>query len=234
MTFPGGAPGGYPGQGPQQHQPGPYGPPPGGGMKLGLPTILHLVILGLGVINFFMGFADMWDDEGSGQFSFLAGYFATGSALPALFLLGGLFSLPAILPGDNKKPGIAPVAFSVTGMLTILFFSFATDPDLGVGAILLMVFGILQGLGAVGAYLLDQGILKMPTPNPYGHGQPGGGFPPSGQFPAPPPQQPQQPGQFGAPPGQQTTFAPQQGQFGQPGQQPGQPGTPPGGYPQQG
>jgi hypothetical protein len=222
MTFPGGAPGGYPGQGPQQHQPGPYGPPPGGGTKLGLPTILHLAILGLGVINFFMGFADVFDGSD--------GYFANGSTLPALFLLGGLFSLPAILPGDNKKPGIPPAAFSVAGMLSVLFLAFSADPDMGTGTILMMVFGILQGLGAVAAFLLDQGILKAPAPNPYGHGQPGGGFPPSGQFPAPP----QQPGQFGAPPGQQTTFAPQQGQFGQPGQQPGQPGTPPGGYPQQG
>jgi hypothetical protein len=204
-------------------------------MKLGLPAILHLVILGLGAVNFFLGFADMFD---TGTGGLIAGFFSIGSSVPALFLLGGLFSLPAILPGDNKKPGIAPAAFSVTGMLSILFLAFSAEPDIGTGAILIMVFGILQGLGAIGAYLFDEGVLKMPAPNPYGHGQPGGGFPPSGQFPAPPPGQPgqpQQPGPFGAPPapGQQTTFAPQQGQFGQP-QQPGQPGTPPGGYPQQG
>jgi hypothetical protein len=195
-------------------------------MKLGLPTILHLVILGLGVINFFMGFADVFDGSD--------GYFANGSAVPALFLLGGLFSLPAILPGDNKKPGFPPAAFSVAAMLTVLFLVFSADPDMGTGTILLMVFGILQGLGSVGAYLLDQGIVKMPQPNPYGQ-QPGGMYPPSGQFPAQPPQQPgqfgQQPGQPGPPPGQQTTFAPQQGQFGTPQQHPG---TPPGGYPQQG
>lgn len=223
MTFPGGAPGGYPGQGPQQPPfPGPgYGPPPGGGMKLSLPTILHLVVAGLGLINFFMGFADAYDGGDSA-------FFANTSVLPGLFLLGGLFSLPAILPGENKKPGIAPAAFSVTGMLSILFFAFSTDPDLGTGSILLMIFGILQGIASVVAILFDMDVLKMPAPNPYGHGAPNQ-FPPSGQFPAPPPQQPQ-PGQFGAPPGQQTTFAPQQGQFGQP----PQPGTPPGGYPQQG
>lgn len=228
MTFPGGAPGGFPGQGPQQSQPGPYGPPHGGGgTKLGLPTILHLVVAGLGLVNFFIGFADAHDEGDS--------FFSGGSALPALFLLAGLFSLPAILPGENKKPGLAPAAFAVAGMLTILFFTFTTDFDLGVGAILLMVFGILQAIAAVVAYLFDQGIIKPPAPNPYGHGgQPGGMYPPSSQFPAPP-QQPGQPGQFGQPPagpaGQQTTFAPQQGQFGQPGQAPG---TPPGGYPQQG
>ncbi|MFI7679723.1 DUF5336 domain-containing protein [Actinophytocola sp. NPDC049390] len=193
-------------------------------MKLGLGAILHLAVLGLGAINFFVGFADAFDGGDSG-------FFSNGSTVPALFLLGGLFSLPAVLPGDNKKPGLAPAAFSVAAMFTVLFFTFSTDPDVGTGTILLMIFGILQGIAAVAAYLFDAGILKMPAPNPYG--QPGG-FPPSGQFPAPPPQQPGQPGQFGAPPGQQTTFAPQQGQFGQPGQQPGQPGTPPGGYPQQG
>jgi len=230
MTFPGGAPGGYPGQGPQQQPPFPgpgYGPPPGGGMKLGLPAIAHLVVAGLGLLNFFFGFANAADVPSG--YTGNASFFGNGSVIPGLFLLAALFTLPAVLPGENKKPGIAPAAFAVTGMLTILFLSFTADGDLGVGAILLMIFGILQGLAAVGAYLLDEGVIKMPQPNPYGHMPPGGQFPPSGQFPAPPPQQPQ-PGQFGAPPGQQTTFAPQQGQFGQP----PQPGTPPGGYPQQG
>lgn len=225
MTFPGGAPGGFPGQGPQQPPqfPGPgYGPQQGGGTKLSLPTILHLAVGGLGLISFFIGFAEAVDGGG--------GFFENGNVLPALFLVGGLLSLPAILPGENKKPGVAPAAFAVAAWLSVLFFTFATDADVGTGTILLMIFGFLQTGGAVAAFLFDAGIVKMPQPNPYGHMPPGGGqFPPSGQFPAPPPQQPQ-PGQFGAPPGQQTTFAPQQGQFGQP----PQPGTPPGGYPQQG
>jgi hypothetical protein len=189
-----------------------------------VPVILHLVVAALGLINFFVGFADAYDGGDSA-------FFANGSVIPALFLLGGLFALPVILPGENRKPGLAPAALSVAAMLTIMFFTFSSDPDVGTGTILMLIFGILQGLVAVAAYLLDEGIVKMPAPNPYGHGQqPGGMYPPSSQFPAPP-QQPGQFGQPGPPPGQATTFAPQQGQFGQP---PQAPGTPPGGYPQQG
>jgi hypothetical protein len=221
MTYPGGAPGGYPGQGPQQPIQGPgYGRPPGSGPKLGLPQIMYLVVAGLGLINFFVGFADAYDGASGG-------FFSQASALPGLFLLGGLFVVPAILPG-GAKAGISPAAFSVTGMLTVLFFTFSTDPDIGVGTILMLIFGLLQGAAAVVAYLFEAGIMKPPTPgqNQYGH-QPPGMYPPSTGFPSQ-----QQPGQYPPPgaPGQATTFAPQQGQFGQPGQHPG---TPPGGYPQQ-
>lgn len=224
MTYPGGAPGGYPGQGPQQplQGPGGYGPPPGGGMKLGLPQIMVLAVGALGLINFFFGFADVFD--GADQ-----SFFAAPTPVPALFLLGALFVVPAILPGETKKTGIAPAAFSVAGLLTVLFFVFTTDPDIGIGTILMLIFGFLQAGAAVAAYLFEAGIVKAPTPgkqqSPYGH-QPPGMYPPSGQFPQQPP-----PGQYPPPPGQATTFAPQQGQFGQPGQQ--HPGTPPGGYSQQ-
>ncbi|HEV7650012.1 MAG TPA: DUF5336 domain-containing protein [Actinophytocola sp.] len=223
MTYPGGAPGGYPGQGPQQPLQGPaYGRPPGSSTKLGLPQILILVVGGLSLINFFVGFADAADGGGS--------FFEGGSVVPGMFLLAGLFVLPSILPG-GAKPGIAPAAFSVAAVLTVLFFVFSTSADIGVGTILMLIFGIVQAAAAVVAFLFEAGVMKAPTPgqnqNQYGH-QPPGMYPPSGQFPAA--QQPP-PGQY-PPPGQQTTFAPQQGQFGQPGQQ-GHPGTPPGGYPQQ-
>src|ERR1044072_1798116 len=173
MTYPGGAPGGYPGQGPQQPPQGPAdGRPPGGGMKLALPQILFLVVGGLSLINFFVGFADVYD--GADQ-----SYFGAPTPVPALFLLGGLFALPAILAGGTKagsapaapaprpgnpRPPPPPAAFSVTGMLTVLFFTFATDPDLGVGSILLLIFGILQGIAATVAYLFDAGIIKEPAP----------------------------------------------------------------------
>lgn len=203
-------------------------------MKLGLPQIAHLVTAGIGLIIFFVAFASVLDD-GGGEFGDPTSFYEGGLGwVPVLLFAGGLLSLKAVLPGEDKKPGLLPPVLVVTTTLAFLFmvFSLESGQDMGAGGIMVMIFAILQLIAVVGAYLLDAGIIKMPAPNPYGH-QPPGMYPPSGQFPQqqpgafPPQQQPQ------APPGQATTFAPQQGQFGQPGQ-PGQaPGTPPGGYPQQ-
>jgi Family of unknown function (DUF5336) len=228
MTFPGGQPGGgYPGQGPQQplQGPGGYGRPPGGGLKLGIPEIAHLVVAGLGVLVLFLSFASVVD--GGGVSLYEAGF----GWVPALLLAGGLLSAKILLPGEDKKPGLIPPVIIFSAVWAYLFTIFASSGDLGAGGIMVMIFGIIQMLAAIAALLFDMGIIKPPAPNPYGGQQQGGMYPPSGPFQQQQ-QAPQQP-QYGQPPaqpGQQTTFAPQQGQFGQQ-QQP--PGTPPGGYPQQ-
>lgn len=228
MTFPGGQPGGYPGQGPQQplQGPGGYGRPPGSGTKLGLPQIAHLVAAGLGVLILFLSFASVVD---GGDVSFYEGGVGW---VPALMLAGGLLSAKVIFPGEDKKPGLIPPVLIVSTVLAYLFTVFTSSGDLGAGGIMVMIFGLLQAAAAVVGLLFDLGVIKPPAPNPYGHQQPGGMYPPSGAF-GQQQQPPAQPG-YGQPPaqpGQQTTFAPQQGQFGQQQQPP--PGTPPGGYPQQ-
>ncbi|GAA4440807.1 DUF5336 domain-containing protein [Actinokineospora soli] len=221
MTYPGGAPGGYPGPG--QQPPQAYGPPPSAGPKFTVAQMLHLGVAGLGALNFFLGFANL---NGG------VNYFEIGSTVPALFLVAGLLSLKVILPGEDKKPGLLPPALAVATALSVLFGLFGGADD--TGAILELIFGLVMAGAAVAAFLMDAGIIKPPAPAhhvPYA--QPGGYNPPSGQFGQQQPmpgQAPQQPGQFGQQPppsGQATTFAPQQGQFGQ------APGTPPGGYPQQ-
>jgi uncharacterized protein DUF5336 len=236
MTFPSGAPGGFPGQGPQQPPQGPGYGPPRAGLKLGLPQILHLGTAALGVIIFFVAFASIADvPDGADGISFYK--FDVGLGwIPLLMFVGGILSLKAILPGEDKKPGLVPpvLIFGTTWAYLFMVFSLEGNQDMGAGGIMVMIFAIMQMLVSIGAYLLDSGIIKMPQPNPYGHQ---GGFPQTGTFQQQPPsagfpqQQPQSgsfPQQPPAQPGQQTTFAPQQGQFGQ--QQP--PGTPPGGYPQ--
>ncbi len=217
MSYPGGGPGGYPGQGPQQPQPGPgYGPPTAGGMKLGLPQIAYLVVGGLGVLNLFMGFASLGAEQNF--YELFSGW------VPGLLLISGLTALFGILPGDHK-PGAWPAVFALGATLPYMFFVFSAEGDLETGGTLVMIFGILQTLAAIGAYLLDVGLVKLPAPNQPQYGHPGGYGPPPGQFP---PQQ--QPGQYG----QTQQYPPQPGQY-PPQQPPGQhPGTPPGGYPQQG
>ena len=220
MTYPGGGPGGFPGQGPQQPQPGPgYGAPAGGGLKLGLPQIAYLVTAGLGVLNLFFGFASL-----GGETSF---YEALTGWVPGLLLMSGLAALVGFLPGD-AKPGPWPAILAIGAVLPFMFTVFQASGDLETGGVLVMIFGIIQMLAAVGAYLLEAGIIKMPPPGGRGpaYGQPGQYGPPPGQqqqFPPPP-------GQYGQP-GAQTQYQPQPGQFPPPGSQ--HPGTPPGGYPQQ-
>ncbi|GLZ43261.1 DUF5336 domain-containing protein [Actinokineospora sp. NBRC 105648] len=220
MTYPGGAPGGYPGPGPQQPPQG-FGPPPPVAPRFTLAQTLHLVVAVLGTLNLFLGFAPL-----SGTSSFYEGFVGW---IPGLLFVGGLLALQAVLPGD-KKAGILSVAVTLGVTLSFLFSVFAADGETKAGGIMVLIFGLLQSIGAVVAFLYESGVLKPPQPRVHQHpghfGQPGGYNPPSGQF--------QQPG-YGQPPvpptGQQTTYAPQPGQFGQPPLPP--PGTPPGGYPQQ-
>jgi hypothetical protein len=230
MTYPGG-PGGYPGQGPQQPQPGPgYGGPAAGGPRqLNIPQIAYLVTGGLGVLNLFLAFASLTGGSSSVRgvdipgTSFYEGGFGW---VPGLLLISALTALFSLLPGDYK-PGVWPAVFAVGGTIPFLFSVFQAEGSLGTGAVLVLIFGIVQMLAAVGAYLMDAGVIKMPPP---GHQQPQYG-PPGGYGGPPPGQYPPQPGQYGSP-GAQTQYQPQPGQFPPP---PGQhPGTPPGGYPQQG
>jgi hypothetical protein len=227
MTYPGGAPGGYPGQGAQQPQPG-YGHPVGGGQRLNIPQIGYLVTAGLGVLNLFLAFANVSGTGNSGS-SF---YERTAGWVPGLLLISGVTALFHVLPGDTK-PGAWPAIFAGGATIPFLFSVFQiSDGGLGTGGVLVLIFGILQLLAATGAYLMEAGVIKMPPPSqaqsPYGGQPPGYGPPPGQQYPQ------QQPGQYGSP-GAQTQYQPQPGQFPPPpGQQQQYPGTPPGGYPQQG
>ena len=238
MSFPSGAPGGYPGQGPQ-HPPQGFPPAqgPGGGPKLALPQILQLATVGLGLLNFFLGFATIVESGPS--------FFDSASVVPGLFLLSGLFAAQTLIGRGERRAGIGPAAFAVTGALTVLFFTFSTSADLGIGSILLIVFGLVQAIAAVVSYLAEVGVLTLPVPGanrmPPGYGQPGGYNPPSGSFGQQPMGQPQQFGQpqhpgpgptmqFGSPQQQQGPYGGQGGQFGSP---QGGPHTPPPGFPQQ-
>ncbi|GHG49759.1 MULTISPECIES: DUF5336 domain-containing protein [Amycolatopsis] len=253
MTFPSGGPG-YPQQGGGQQPPGPpsssfpsqqqphshQASSGGAGLPQNLPLLLALVVAGLGLVQYFLGFSD------NGEVG-LGGTFLLG---------GGLLAAMTALP---KGPKTLPFAalFSVLGALEVLDTLVGMQTSPGIVTVIL-ILGILQMLAAVGALLIAHDVIKPPSPKPatpsysgqygqpgqqqYGQqGQQGQQFGQPGHGPVAPgePSAPfSQPGQYGSPnppsttppPGQQaTTYAPQQGQFFQQ-PPPENPGTPPGGF----
>ncbi|WP_409183398.1 DUF5336 domain-containing protein [Amycolatopsis sp. VS8301801F10] len=241
MTFPSGGPGypqqGQPSQGPpptggfpQQPQPQQGPPASGAGAPPNLPLLLTLGVAGLGLVQYFLGFAAEAGTAGQ----------------PILFLLaGGLLAALNLLP---KGPKTLPFAalLSVLGGLGALDAVISGRTSAIV--IVVLILGLLQMAAAVAVLLFEYGVLKPPTPQPsapayqqpYSQGQ----YQPTQYQPAPgqqgqqtPGQQPpaaQQPPATPPPGGQATTYAPQQGQFFQPPAEQNKPGTPPGGFGQQG
>lgn len=221
MTYPSG---GFPSQGPQ-HQPPPpqqggqfYQQPPqqGGGRNLDVGLIAYLAVAGLGVLNLFFGFATL--GRGANFFEAFSGW------VPGLLFIAALTAAFGVLPGDHK-PGAWPAVFSLGAVIPFLFFVFSTDAELKTGGMLVLIFGFVQAAVAVGAYLLDVGLVKLPKPGQkqpaYGQ-QPGQqpGYGQQGQF-----------GQYGQP--QQGGFQQQPGQPHAGQTQPAQPHTPPPGQPGQ-
>jgi len=220
MTFPSGGPG-YPQQGGGQQPPGPpssgfpaqqpphsHQTPSGGGaagLPQNLPLLLALVVAVLGLVQYFLGFSDNGD-----------------VGLGGVFLLGGgLLAAMQLLP---KGPKTLPFAalFSVLGALGVLDTLIGMQTSPGIVTVIL-ILGILQMLVAVGALLIEQGVIKPPSPKPaapsYGgqYGQPGQ---PSQQQYGQQGQQGQQFGQPGhgpvAPTGEPSAPFSQPGQYGSP------------------
>jgi hypothetical protein len=180
--------------------------------------LLVLAAAGLGVVLYLLGFVE-------------AGL--SGSFLGFLLLGGGLLAGAALLPKAGRV--LVPATVIVlTGALFLL--QAVAQGGASSTAIIALVLALLQAVAALGAVLLDAGLVKAPAPRPrepQGYGQQGG----YGQYP-PGYGQPGGYGQYGGQPGygQPGYGGPGYGQPGQYGQQPGygQPGYgAPGGYGQQ-
>jgi hypothetical protein len=157
----------------------------------------------------------------------------SGSLIGFLLLGGGLLAGAALLPKVGRVLVPATVIV-VTGTLFLL--QAVAQGGSSTTAIVALVLAFLQSAAAIGAVLLDSGLVKAPAPRPrapQGYGQPGG----YGQYP-PGYGQPGGYGQYGPQQGypQQGYGAPGYGQPGQYGQQQGygqQGYGAPGGYGQQ-
>lgn len=252
MTYPPGSPG-YP---PAQQQPagfGPTGTAPApaqaepGESKLGL--YLAIAVSALGLVAYFFSFGPMFTYESSGGSSF-------GSLGDALYpivvaLLAGMLTGLGLLPKAKSYVPIAAV-LSVLAVLLIISATFNKPDSFSTGWALwiVLVCIVFQAVAAVGALLLEAGVITAPTPKPkydpfsgygqygqYGQygGQPGGYYgQPNAQQPAPNPGQPGYGQQFGGYPGgpnpQSGPFAAQPTQQ-VPQQQQAPTHTPPTGFP---
>ncbi len=137
-----------------------------------LAKVLGLVVAALGALNFIWGFLpELTAARSQDSLS----VFAVGPAyVPVLLLIGGLLALAALLPG-NEVSRLAVAAVSVGGAAGAIV-SLGTQGAVqlvstsqvskGMGAILLVIFGIIQAVVAIGAYVVGADAA------PWGRGRP--------------------------------------------------------------
>jgi hypothetical protein len=228
MTYSPGGPG-YPPA--QQH--GPYAPTTQftkvdeGPSKW--PVYLLAVVVVLGLLGYLASFGPVWKSSEVGP---VAGSSITGGSLEVVALVfAALLAAVGLIPkARNYTPIIAVIA--VVGFLLALSELFNKPSFLSVGwaLIVIIVLAGFQALAAVGALLLEAGVITPPAPRPkydpyQQYGVPGGYYGQPGQ-----PQQPNAQQNFGQRAGYPQyggyPAGPQSGGFPQPG-----PPTPPTGFP---
>jgi hypothetical protein len=131
--------------------------------------LFGLTIAGLGALNFIFGFLP---EVSAPRTSATLSVFAVGPAyVQILLLIAGLLALAAFLPGSERSR-LAVAAVSVGGAAGAIVslgtpgsFELFANPNQvssGLGAILLVVFGIVQAVIAVGAYVVGADTLRKP------------------------------------------------------------------------
>lgn len=128
--------------------------------KLEPAKLFGLVIAALGALNFAFGFLPQVTasrlDESLSVYAVGPGY------VPILLLIAGLLALGAFLPGSERSR-LAVAAVSVGGAVGALISLGTTGPvemlttaqvSKGLGAVLLTIFGIIQAVVAIAAYVV--------------------------------------------------------------------------------
>ena len=137
---------------------GPEGVPERQGV--GVAKVLGLIVAALGAVNFIWGFLPELTASRSQE---SLSVFAVGPAyVPVLLLIGGLLALAALLPGTEVSR-LSVAAVSVGGAAGAIVslgtegpvqLVSTTQVSKGMGAILLVIFGIVQAVVAIGAYVV--------------------------------------------------------------------------------
>jgi hypothetical protein len=157
MSYPSGAPGGYPGQPPQQGAPvfGQPPAPPNPLGRLGVPGLVALAVLALSLVCYFCSF----------------GGWATDPVL--ILLAGGLLAGLSLLPRAPRTLPFATV-LSLVGALAVLADAISDPANVSVptAEVLVLVFGLVQAVAAVVALLLNYEIIKLAPRSAVPHGYP--------------------------------------------------------------
>jgi len=152
----------------------------GGSRRIDPAKVLGLVVAVLGALNFLWGFLPEVTAARSNE---SLSVFAVGPAyVPVLLLIAGLLALAAFLPGSERSR-LAVAAVSVGGAAgAIVSLGTAGSVELvtttqvgkGMGAILLVVFGIVQAVVAVGAYVIGADFSQVSGVRPATGSAPAG------------------------------------------------------------
>ncbi len=155
--------------------PGPYGSVPAPTPTTGAPTtggrarmdpakLFGIAIAVLGALNFLFGFLP---EVTAGRLDTSLSVYAVGPAyVPILLLIAGLLALAAFLPGSERSR-LAVAAVSVGGAVGALISLGSTGAveltttaqvSKGVGAVLLTIFGIIQAVVAIAAYVVGSDL----------------------------------------------------------------------------
>src|SRR6478752_8125981 len=144
------------------------GVPGGVTRKFDPAKLLGLAVALLGALNFIWGFLPEITSTRSNE---SLSVFAVGPAYaPVLLLIAGLLALAAFLPGSERSR-LAVAAVSVGGAAGALI-ALGTSSSLellaagqvskGLGAVLLTIFGIVQAVVAIGAYVIGADLRVGP------------------------------------------------------------------------
>ena len=185
-----------PGAGPVGGPPPGWGPaPPRGGMSIG--KIAAAVTTALGFIILIMGFLNSFTVDQQNQMTGAVEevgvqlFQSSGNAAVIVLFAGGLVALGAFFPNGGSS-AIAVFALSLAGGFGILFGVLTADLEdnygptasLGAGALMALIFGIVQIIAATIYWLSEAGVLGGPRRPAQGYGG-GGGYSPQGGYGGP-------------------------------------------------
>ncbi|MTD14283.1 hypothetical protein GIS00_10020 [Nakamurella sp. YIM 132087] len=166
-----------------------------------LGKILPLAIAGLAFLNLIFGFLSVQDSTyGSSSV-----YAALGWS-PALLIAAGVIAAGSLLPKKSTSP-LAVAGLSFAGGFGALFAFFDVVSP-GIGFILILIFGLIQGIAGVVLLLIEGGIIPS-APVPGAPAGPSAGGPAGPGFNQPPAPQQFQP----APPAPEAPAAPTYGGY---------------------